>query len=310
MTTMPRKVLFILGIGRSGSTMLDLMLGSHSAGFSLGEISKIPHIMKHKGTPAAFCPDSTFWTDRFTLADAQQLSRGLSGHRLHPYIPLKIEKTIRELTRTDAVFNPYTLLFDKIQKPLLIDSSKYPFWVKPRLQGREFREGKIQAYICHMVRDGRAVVNSYLRAFPDLTIDTLSERWLNNLNDCEAIYTEFPDDRKRQVRYEVLATDPVGTMQSVCQWLDIPFEPTMLEYWKGDHHYVAGSRSARAMIARYREQPVGAEVEAVHGDYYHKMDLAIKLDVRWRDELSADNLKRFYELIGDRNQPFEWNHDA
>ena len=38
------KIIFILGIGRSGSTMLDLMLGSHSQGFSLGEISKIPEI--------------------------------------------------------------------------------------------------------------------------------------------------------------------------------------------------------------------------------------------------------------------------
>jgi hypothetical protein len=110
-----------------------------------------------------------------------------------------------------------------------------------------------------------------------------------------------------RVHYEHLATDPEGTMRSVCQLLDIPFEPPMLEYWKHEHHHIAGSKSALAMMARYRNQPVSEDTKQIHGDHYQQVDLKIKLDQRWRRELDSEKLERFYELIGDRNQPFEWN---
>lgn len=307
---MTNKVVFILGIGRSGSTMLDLMLGSHSQGFSLGEISKLPQIYRRTPSPTAFCPTGTFWADHFSDADAQQLALGLSGRRLHARIPLKVERRLRELTRQDAVLNPYTLLAKRIQKQILIDSSKYPDWVSQRLTAREFRQDKLQAYVIHAVRDGRAVLNSYLRAYPDLTVDQVSRRWLKNLQDCNRLYQTLPPERRLQVRYEVLATDPNATMQQVCRFLNIEFEPTMVEYWKHDHFYIAGSRSARALMARYRQQPVPTNNRAVHGDYYVNLGLTIRLDQRWRQELTAEKVKQFYDIVGDRNAPFEWNESS
>ncbi|ASC69665.1 Polyketide synthase [Halomicronema hongdechloris C2206] len=303
----PRKVVFILGIGRSGSTMLDLMLGTHSQGFSLGEISKIPQIFQRQQTVAAFCPSSSFWPDHFSEADARRLAIGLSGHRLHRHVPLKLERWLREWLGQDAILHPYTLLLDRIGQPLLIDSSKYPDWVSRQLQGREFRQGHIQAYLLHVVRDGRAVLNSYLRAYPDWTVEKISRRWLDNLTHSQQVYERFPAARKMRVRYERLATQPEATMQAVCQLLEIPYEPAMLAYWSGNHHYVAGSRSARALIARYRQHPIAANVQNVHGSYYQDMEMTIKLDQRWRQELSTDKIDRFYRIVGDRNRPYEWD---
>ncbi|NER84957.1 MAG: sulfotransferase [Leptolyngbya sp. SIO1D8] len=307
MTTDINKVVFILGIGRSGSTMLDLMLGSHSQGFSLGEISKLPEIFGRQPTPAALCPSSSFWPDHFSQEDTQRLAIGLSGHRLHPQIPLKLERWVRELLHQDDILNPYTLLHKRIGKSLLVDSSKYPDWVARRLDAREFRKGPMQGYVIHAVRDGRAVLNSYLRAYPDITIETVSQRWLANLEKCERLYETLPSHRCLQMQYEALATEPTKIMQDVCSFLEIPFEPAMLEYWQHDHHYIAGSRSARALIARYRNQPVPSNTQEVHGDYYAKMDLTIKLDQRWRQELQAEQLDQFHAIVGDRNKPFEWN---
>ena len=301
------KVIFILGIGRSGSTMLDLMLGSHSQGFSLGEISKLPEIYNRNSAVAELCPKGTFWQDHFSDEDAKQLALGLSGHRLNPLIPLKIDRWLREITGQDAVLNPYTLLLNRIQKPVLIDSSKYPDWVAQRLNAREFRQGHLDAYVIHVVRDGRAVLNSYLRAYPNLTVETVSQRWLNNLEASENVYGLVAGDRRMQVRYEALATNPTKTMQGVCDFLGIPFEPEMLEYWKHDHNYIAGSRSAKALIARYREQPVSEATQEIHGSYYSEMDLTIKLDQRWKDELETAKLEQFQQIVGTRNQPFEWN---
>jgi hypothetical protein len=303
---MSKKVVFILGIGRSGSTMVDLMLGTHSQGFSLGEISKLPEIYARYSTAAEFCPGSTFWQDRLSEEDIRCLVAGFSGQRIHRRIPLKLEKWVRELLRQDTIFNPYSLLCDRLEKPLLIDSSKYPYWVSGRLTGREFRDGSVQPYLLHVVRDGRAILNSYLRARPHWSVEKIATEWLTNLEKSQQIYDSFPAERKMQVRYESLATQPEQTMQEVCRCLDIPFEPSMLDYWKGDHHYIGGSLSTRALIARYKNQPVAANVQKVHGSYYETMDLTIKLDQRWRQELDSEKLARFYELVGDRNQPFEW----
>ncbi len=302
-----RNVVFILGIGRSGSTMLDLMLGSYSQGFSLGEISKLPEIFEKYRTPAALCFDTTFWQDTFALSETQQLAAGLSNHRLHRHIPLKLERWVRERLGCDGILNPYTLLFDKIGKPILIDSSKYPNWVWRKLNAREFRQRQITPYLVHLVRDGRAVLNSYLRAFPDWTVEEFAQRWLDNLEQSQQVYDLFPSDRKMRVRYEVLATETENVVRQICRMLEIPFEPPMLEYWKHEHHYIVGSRSARALIARYRNRPVEAKTQEVHGEYYQTVDLAIRLDQRWKQELEAAKLERFYELIGDRNVPFEWN---
>ncbi|WP_039730454.1 sulfotransferase family protein [Leptolyngbya iicbica] len=307
---MANKVVFILGIGRSGSTMLDLMLGSHSEGFSLGEISKLPEIYRRHPSPASFCPTGTFWQDHFSQKDAEQLALGLGGRRLNQFVPLKVERWVRELVGKDAVLNPYLLLHERIQKSLLIDSSKYPDWVGQRLKAREFRQNKLEAYVINVVRDGRAVLNSYLRAYPDRTVETLSRRWLSNLEESERVYDSVSPERRLRVRYEELATSPTETMQQVCSFLKIPFEPDMLEYWKHEHYYIAGSRSARALIARYHEQPVPDAVKEVHGNYYADMDLTIKLDQRWRKELSAEKIKAFYDIVGDRNRPLEWNESS
>ena len=303
------KVVFILGIGRSGSTMLDLMLGSHSQGFSLGEISKLPQIYRRKPTPAAFCPSDSFWPDHFSQEDAKQLALGLSGRRLHSYIPLRLERWVRERIGKDNIFKPYSLLLKRIQKNVLIDSSKYPNWVTRQLDAREFREGLLQAYVIHAVRDGRAVLNSYLRIYPEKTVEKLSQRWLRNLEDCEHLYESLPAEQRMRVQYEALATDPQSVMRQVCAFIGEPFEPGMLEYWKHEHHYIAGSRSTRALIARYNNQPVDDSTQKVHGDYYDKMDLTIKLDQRWKNELDAKKLEAFYGVVGDRNRPFEWESE-
>ncbi|MEM6823128.1 MAG: sulfotransferase [Verrucomicrobiota bacterium] len=304
---MRNKVVFILGIGRSGSTMLDLMLGSHSKGFSLGEISKLPEIYGRNPSLKSFCPTGTFWEDHFTQEDAKSLALGLSGHRLHRFIPLKFERLFRETTRTDAVLNPYLLLHKRIRQELLIDSSKYPDWVAQRLNAREFRQGIIDYYVIHVVRDGRAVLNSYLRAYPDQTAESISQRWLSNFMQCEQVFESLPANKRLRLRYEALATEPTAVMSDVCNFLNIPFEPDMLEYWKHEHYYIAGSRSARALIARYQNKPVPAGATEVHGNYYAEMDLTIKLDQRWRDELSEEKLKTFHDIAGDYNRPFEWN---
>ena len=69
------------------------------------------------------------------------LIAGLSNHRINPSIPLKIERLVRERVGNDQILNPYSLMFSKLDKQVLIDSSKYVDWVSKKLQAKEFHFG-------------------------------------------------------------------------------------------------------------------------------------------------------------------------
>ncbi len=302
---MQKTVIFIMGIGRSGSTLLDLMLGSHSRAFSLGEISKLPQFVA-KGWRLCPLEDSRFWEETFTPAELQDLARGFSGHRLHRALPLKVERRVRGWLGNDAILNPYTQLFAKIDRDVLVDSSKYASWLTRRLEAREFRQGWLRSYLIHMVRDGRAVLNSYLRIYPDQGAEALSQRWLEELEQKTRLYEQFPAERKRTIHYEDLASAPEATLHQLCAWVGLDFEPAMVAYWQHDHHHIVGSRGTNATIAKYRGQQLKREVANIHGDYYDKLNFEIKLDLRWQRELSPENLAIFERVVGDRNRPFEW----
>jgi hypothetical protein len=306
---MQKSVVFIIGIGRSGSTLMDLMLGSHPRAFSLGEISKLPDFVR-RGKRLCMLEDSHFWEEEFTEKERQDLARGMSGHRLHRQIPLKLERWVRGWLGNDAILNPYSRLFEKIDADVLVDSSKYFSWLNQRLAAREFQQQWLRPFLIHMVRDGRAVVNSYLRIYPDKGIEWLTQHWLNELEKKKQLYDRHPSDRKMTVHYEALASDPEGTLKEVCNVIGLEFTPDMIEYWTHPHHHVAGSRGTNSMIAKYRGQKARQPLETAHGDYYDKIDFEIKLDLRWRGELSPENLAVFERMAGDRNRPFAWPRDG
>lgn len=303
---MKKKVVFIMGIGRSGSTLIDLTIGSHPDAFSLGEISKLPNFVKKGKRKFCVREDSTFWQDHFTESELLDLAAGLSNHRLNKYIPLKLERFVREILRQDNIFNSYSTLFTKTKKNILVDSSKYISWIVNKFKAREFRAGLIEAYIIHMIRDGRAVANSYLRAFPKLTITEFSQGWVGQIQEQKSFYEKFPADRKMVVRYEELATNPQAVLERVCQLLAIEFTPEMIEYWRHDHHHIVGSRGTNALILKYRGQQLHQGVRELHGSYYQDMDLGIKFDLRWQKELAPEKLEVFNEIAGELNKPYEW----
>ncbi|NES02120.1 MAG: hypothetical protein F6K22_04290 [Okeania sp. SIO2F4] len=50
-------------------------------------------------------------------------------------------------------------------------------------------------------------------------------------------------------------------------------------------------------------------IEEIHGSYDEELGLQIKLDLRWKNELSVENLAIFNSLAGELNKPYEWNID-
>ncbi|MDY7022457.1 MAG: sulfotransferase [Cyanobacteriota bacterium] len=304
---MKNKVVFVLGIGRSGSTLLNYILGSHPDCFDLNEISKLPEIYQNPQRHRDFWEGpGKYWEEKFSPEELKMLVAGLSNHRITPYIPLKVERFVREITGTDRILNPYSLMFSKLDKKVLIDSSKYVHWVSKKLQAKEFRSGQVEGYLIHLIRDGRAVLNSYLRWDKNLTVDKFSEKWSRLMIQDQKYYEQFPSERKMIVRYEELASEPEATIQKVCKMIGIEFKPEMIEYWKYNHFGIVGNFGTRSLIAKYKGQQTESKVEKIHGDYYNQQGFKIKLDLRWKEQLDSEKIEEFYSLTNNLNKPYEW----
>jgi len=304
---MKKKVLFIIGAGHCGSSLLSVVMGSHPRCFSAGEFSNFPNrYRKNLYLDCVNC-NSVFWEETFGKAGLQKLSIGLGDTRANPYIPLKIEKAVREFLGKDEIFSPYTFMFSKLDKDAIVDASKYYIWVEKKTQAKEFKSGRIDPYLLHLVRDGRAVVNSYVRKYPHRSIATFTQDWMEKTKQRQEFYHSFDRGKKIEVAYEQLASDPHTTVQNICNFLDIEFTPDMIEYWKYDHHDISGNDGTYSLVRRYQQQEMLEKVKATHGEYYEKMDLGIKLDLRWKKELSEENLEIFNSIAGEFNKPYAWD---
>jgi len=298
-----------MGAGHCGSTLLDLILGSHSSGFSLcelhaihksidpgdGEYPKICSICEEK------CP---IWNE---AASERVLALYFSKKN-------KLRSAIGKLSR--YLVNPYNIICNWTGKSLLIDSSKQPGWFERQLKPGQIGE-PIIAYLIYLTRDGRAVVNSYLRKYPQRGIAQITETWKYQIIKMNKFYEQFPKNRKVQVRYEDLASKTEIVIKSICSFLGLNYERDMLLYWKHEHHPVYGNLGTHSLLFNYRnllkQNASGYYNDLNRGDryyekeYYESMGFAIKLDLRWQKELSSSSLETFNKIAGEINFPFKYD---
>lgn len=302
-----RTVVFIMGSGHCGSTLLDLMLGSHSDAFSLGEIHRIggPVDARARDSSARICgvcPERCeFWDER---VPPFWMRLFYSRRNL-------ITSALRKLAH--YVFNPYAFIMRWSGKNLVIDSSKGTAWIDRQLSPAYKWHG-IRPVLIYLHRDGRAVVSSYLRKYPERGFEAIVESWKRGAERMENYFDAFHQGPKFRVSYESLTSDPEATMQSICRSLHIDYEPDMLRYWRHDHHHVFGNGGTRNLIYRYRmqfEAPDDALRQRMEDakqhyshEYYDQVEVAIQPDERWRNELSAEQLERFDLIAGPANRAY------
>ncbi|MDX2246611.1 MAG: sulfotransferase [Bacteroidia bacterium] len=128
-----KKIIYIIGAGRSGTTLLDVALGNAGNVFSCGELNRYP---VREGIPTGFqnAPERlAFWshfTENFQknhdlkkqaiLHDEFEYHKGLVKRLLGSSRKAKYEEYQQFLR------DFYTKLFDSIEESVVVDSSKYP----------------------------------------------------------------------------------------------------------------------------------------------------------------------------------------
>lgn len=186
---------FVLSSVRSGSTLLRVVLDSHS-------LIRAPHELHVRTLRVRIEKDYARRSMRLLRLDESQLEYLLWDRVLH-----------RELCRSG--------------KRIIVDKTPGNAFVWQRLA-----ECWPAARYVFLLRDPRAMVASLHRAHPDRTTDADAHEVLRYCQGVEAARAKLAGTT---VRYEDLTRDPQTTFQDLCRYLDVEFEPAMLDYGASDH---------------------------------------------------------------------------
>ena len=218
-------VIYIAGSSHSGSTVLDLLLGSHSAVESVGEAKKIPEIFSRMAKG-----EKPFCTCQHELASCPLWSDLLAGD-------------VGDLKRDDtASARLFGNVLKKQGKSVILDSSK--------TIGRALLFARSELFdplFVHLVRDSRAVVFSSRRkknkgGKSGYGLVQTARGW-QKLNS--RIPRRLRSEGARRtifVRYEDLTDNPRGTLEKILHAAGLAWEPSMLSFRQHVHHNIEGNR--------------------------------------------------------------------
>jgi hypothetical protein len=234
----PVKILYIAGFGRSGSTLLDRLLGSASRLHSGGEIGGVwrQGVINDRlcscGARFSSCP---FWqavgSASFSSLQAHEIDaimryigRAFQVRRMWRIL---IRRTRRRLLMSapagfwDVTGSLYTAIRDVSGRQVVVDSSKLATYFVMLTQ-----VSSVDIHVVHLVRDPRAVAHSWLKPLvTDPDGRTTMSRFgavksavlwmiMNGSVEWAALRMGLPYVR---VRYEDLVSDPtrvVGQLRS------------------------------------------------------------------------------------------------
>ena len=260
------KVLYVVGLGRSGSTILSNSLGQIPGFFSGGELNFIwrHNVLENRlcgcGRPFRECP---VWTRVMDEAfggmdgvDPREMMRLQSMGTRTRHIPMMLtEKGRRSLAeRLEKLLITYRKLYEAIgaatDSRVIVDSSKEPAhgFAMSMVPGVDF-------YALHLVRDPRAAAYSWSKMKFQPDTDTRehmvrfspaksSALWDSWNAAAESLWRRTPE-RYLRLRYEDFVADPGESFEKILKLVGEPDAGTPLvgerEVKLGVSHTVSGN---------------------------------------------------------------------
>jgi hypothetical protein len=303
----PVDTLYILAAGHSGSTLLNLLLGSHPQAHAVSEITYFAANILHNepctcGKSIRACElwrgvahelEKKLGFD--VLAQPERLDLGYVDAPTGVYQATRAYRAawkIRRVAAYASMLGPIHIptwvnrrfhaavdnklaLYEAIRVAsgtrLIVDSSK------DYVDGYEiYRRRPAQTRLILLTRDGRAVFNSNLRR--GFGRDYALRVWRNYYRFAPlALGRAVNRSDVYTMRYEDLATNPTAALRGACDFLQLDFDPRMLDTSWRTHHITSGNNMR-----------FGAT--------------GVRLDVKWRSELSAANRAFFERHAGALNR--------
>ena len=257
--------MIVLGVRRSGTTLLRVMLDRNPELAVPDESYFVPQLARRHRTPvdpAAFLDDLRRLP---TLVDW-----GLS--------PASVQARLRPGMTTDdaiaAVFAAYAAERGKARW-----GDKTPLYMQHLdLLERLFPDARF----VHLIRDGRDAALSFLSVQAGLMTEGWGHprdaagfacQWATEVASARELGARVGGQRYRELRYEALVADPEGELRTVCSFAGLEYDPAMLDY-------VGQTDSARKAHQQRLNEPPRQNVR------------------KWRTEMSESDRHAFEEVAG------------
>jgi len=262
------------GAGHSGSTLLGMILSGLDGAVYIGEGAKVRYLgdmsKPLKKRACKICGDDCAFWNGFHWDAKRGLYEQVAAHS---------------------------------GARIVIDSSKKPDWITVRAD--ELRTGGHEARLIVLTRDGRAVVNSRLRKYPDRDPAAQIAEWMEQIGSARALAESFPGP-VLHLAYEELATRPEDTARHLAAFIGASYDPSMLAFSAREHHPLGGNNGTQFLAARGQAGAARIQPGERSAAYYRNHPDEIRLDLRWRDEFAPDHAALFDQMAGTLNQSMKW----
>lgn len=284
----------ITGVGRSGSTLVALLLNAHPQICSPGEVTG-PILLSGEMRPNYLCScgvplfECDFWSGIQTDLAAsgiefgpghwdmdfqighsglarQLLCRSLGHNAIDELRNAVVGRMpgwgsrLREIGRRNAAL--VRSVFERTAAPVFVDASKDHVRVR-HLR----RHAGLDVHVLHLVRDSPAYVASMMKTnWADLE-DAIG-RWMRNAAHCIRLRRSLHADRSLLLRYEDLCRDPAGEMGRLTAWLGLDPSPDPLGFREVEHHLIGnrmrlGTNSEIRVDESWREGLSESQIETI-----------------------------------------------
>ncbi len=260
------KVLYVMGAGRSGSTILGIALGNCEGVFFAGELDRW---LARAGVPRDGAERERFWAG---VREELDYPPGLAGGRTTWLERSSSRLDLRRWPARRRLRKDYRRvsqeLYDAIARVAgathIVDTSHYP------MRARELQSlDGIELYLLFLVRDPQGVVASLARSdVPERSFGPLRANaylWLTYLLSV-LVFARHPADRRLLVRHEDFLASPEAVLGQILHHCDAPATPPDLSALRTGVPF-HGNRLVKseviALDPRPAEHPRGSPLTAV-----------------------------------------------
>ena len=272
------NVVYIMGHGYSGSTLLTFLLGTHPRIATIGELGIAP-LAKEEFKPEEYlcsCRTPIRECDFWQRVKTEMAARGhevdiwdaglefratgggvadllLRAVQRGPVLETARDVGLRVVPRARRemrrVLSRIESLIESVLKikgsNTFLDSSK-----RPERAVFMRRIPSLDMRVIHLVRDGRAVSWSNIKHL-GLSPEEAARSWVADNVGAEHARRYFPADRWMTLRYEDLCADPDGTLTKIHRFAGLPVTNGFHHFRSGDHHII-GNRMRLSSTSEIR----------------------------------------------------------
>jgi hypothetical protein len=257
MTVSEIRPIFIIGVHRSGTTLLRYMLGSHSRIYIPPESDFIPYFFLHD--PARELGDEQVARILRTVFERYRFVKEWKGN---PPDPVQFARALPSRTPAsflNALYSAYASQYgaERWGDKTPIYASYVPL----------IHQIFPAAQFLHIIRDGRdaalSMLDKYERDEFHVDVFFAARNWVRRIRSAQAAGSRLGPELYYELRYESLIEDPERELRAVCAFLGESFEAEMIDYHRtareripADSHFFSNVRNplSRQRIGRWQQE--------------------------------------------------------